>query len=747
MQDNSSQIPVPSYFPGFQMYDEPPEGMTIADYQQLLCKQCLLYAIQRNNSIRKTQVDKINKLYNSFNGLINEAQYNHLDQSYGKDLMVRYKDWRLGRTKIELLTGEWLTRERYNTVESLNPDAQSELFENFTFQVGLKHAKPEIEQLRKNGVDVLPGMQPMDLDDEDIFDMLQSKRKGTVVMQKLLDKGLITSQIWTKLANTFTDLTIASESFFKTEVDSAGYARVEELDPREMMFEESDRDHFLEQSPYIGSRKVKFLHDIIAKHGLTKSEYESLKAELENSKGGSGNLNGARLRSGFQMVNNQLGIETFNLEWMAVKPLFIVEKPDKIGGSHKKMLSDNYYRQNRSKIEQEVKLGKYKIRAYPWETDMIGPDIFKLMREKPNQTRSISNRFLADYSYTGLLFRTHDGVRVSILNILDHVGELYNITMLHIKRELYKAKGKGIAYDRALLPEGKRIEDVISRMINDGVIDIDSSTDKAQFAGGSVLANMLKEFDLGLSNNFQQLIMLKQELERTTDTLTGISNSRQGQTPASMTATNAVNQIQVSRTATEYLFHMHHEFCKKVLKKYLKCLQISYGYYHQDEAKTLLGDKAAMYLDKIKNIPLDTYDIDITDGRKESEIRQMMQQWFPQAINSGEMRVVDAMEASMAQTIDEAVTISRKGWELIKKYEQDSQQANNEAQGQQMQQMQQMQDASLHEERKFKAFMEMLKYLLDSGKITQQAMNEYQMMAQDLMASGQPAQPQQAAIQ
>ena len=101
----------------------------------------------------------------------------------------------------------------------------------------------------------------------------------------------------------------------------------------------------------------------------------------------------------------------------------------------------------------------------------------------------------------------------------------------------------------------------------------------------------------------------------------------------------------------------------------------------------------------------------------------------------------------LAGTIDEAVGIAKRGWDLIKKNEAENDQANNQAKSEQMMQVQAMQKENLDEERKFKAFMEMLKYLLESGKITQQAMTEYTIMAEQLMGAGQPAQAQTAQIQ
>ena len=726
--------------------------MSIQDWQQKLAQESLAYAVWRYSNLRNYQLNKINLLYNAFNGLINETQYQYINQTYGKDNVARYKDYRLGRSKIELLTGEWLTRERYNKVYSMNPEAKSELYNNYNFQVGLKHGKEELKKLRDNGVPVLPGMEPLDIDDEQIFELLSAKRKSSHVMQLLLNKGIEQELLWTKLADTFTDTSIAAEAFFKTEIDENGYARTRKIDVREALFEESDQDPFLLRTPYIGERRVQFMHDIMMNYKLDQIQYKLLLAEVEQARAASLSTGTQMRRNGFQYIGRQLGIETWTIEWMSVKPIFIKEAPSKIGKPIKKLLSDKYFIQNRTNIEKQVKRGDYKIEAHPvayvWEATLLGSKVLAFAREKPNQLRSISNPFLAEYSYTGLLFRTHDGVRISVFNTLDHVSELYNITMLQIRRELNKAKGKVMAYDRALLPEGKRIEDVIVRMINDGIIDVDSSTDKAQFAGGAGKAlAMLKEFDLGLSSMFPQLVALKQELERTTDVVTGISNSRQGNTPASMTATNAVNQIQVSRTSTEYLFHMHHEFTKIVVRKFLQCLQWSYGKFHPEEAQRLLGDKGAMFLKQIKDLPLDTFDNIITDGRKESEIRQLMQQWFPQAINAGEMRVVDAMEASMAETIDMAIGITRKGWDLVKKTQQQEQAAMGDMKNQALMQKQQMVNEAQDSERKFKVFMEMLKYLLESGKITQDAMNEYSMMAQQFATGAQAqAQPQTAMI-
>lgn len=745
----------PSYFPGFRMYDDPPKGMTVKQWQYKVGQQCLLYAIHRFNNLRNYQLNKMNQLYNSFNGLINEQQFQYLNQTYGKDNLVRYKDYRLGRAKMELLIGEWLGRERMNKVSSINPEAKSQLFEDYAFQLGLKHNADNLKKLRQNDVPVLRGIEPLDIDDDKIFELLSSKRKSTLVMQILLDKGIEVEDIWTKLASTFHDTCITSECFAKVEIDKAGYSRMREIDPREALYEESDRDPFLLRSPYVGEHRVQFIHDALSKWQFSETEFRSLKEGLQEARTQTATTGNQMRRNGFQYLSKQLGIETWSMEWMSVKTLFVKETPSKIFGKpYREMLDYEYYQANRSNIEKKVKRGDFKIEANPmcvvWEANRIGNSVYKDVREKPNQLRSIKNPFLAEYSYSGMIFRNHDGVRISIFNTLDHISELYNIVMLQIRRELNKLKGKILSYDIALLP-GKykgSIDGVVVKMINDGILEIDSSNDKVQFAGGaSALAGMLKEFDLGLSANFPQLISLKQELERTTEVLTGISNSRSGNTPASMTATNAVNQINVSRSATEFLFHMHHTFCKNVVRKFLQSQQISYGYHHPEEAQRLLGDKGAMYLDVIKKLPLEYFDAMITDGKRESELREMMKEWFPQALNAHELRTVDAMEASMAESIDMAIGIVKNGWVVVQKQQADAAAAQNQAKNQMMQSQMGMKNQALADERKFKIFQEIVKGLLDAGAITQQAMNEYTLMAQQFLSQGQPAAGQTEQIE
>ncbi|MFZ7153827.1 MAG: hypothetical protein ACO1HP_08620, partial [Bacteroidota bacterium] len=178
---------------------------------------------------------------------------------------------------------------------------------------------------------------------------------------------------------------------------------------------------------------------------------------------------------------------------------------------------------------------------------------------------------------------------------------------------------------------------------------------------------------------------------------------------------------------------------------FLQKIKISYGHHHPEEARRLLGDKMAMFLENTKDLFLDDWDMYITDGRKEMEIRDMMREWFPQAVNAGELRVEDAMEAAMKESIDMAIGVLRKGREVMERQrQQEAEMASQEKQNITNAQLTAAAEEA-DKERKFKAFMEMLKTLLEQGKITQQAMNDYTVMAQEMM-SAQPASDQMAIM-
>jgi hypothetical protein len=742
-KDNEVQAAqVPNSFSGPLMYD-----VNTEKERWDKAKECLAYAIYRFDARRSIQIRKINVLMDNYNGNINERGMAWINKQYGKDNMIKYVDWRLGRTKIDLLVGEWLKGPINATCYTVNKSSIMQKLDDYHAQLGLKYAQAQAEKIKNvAGVEVFDGMKPMQGSAKDIWEKVNAKTRNEQLMQIILNKMLEVEDIKTKLASNKQDLLIAAECFSKSYIDENGMGRFRDLDPRDALFEEIERDPFLLQSPYLGERRLMFEHDVYHSFpGLTAWQRERIKTKFVTPNSNSVTSNATKRRSYFYNLQGYKAVETFTIEWYAVKPDRVKTFVDKDGKQAKKSLSNEYYDANAGQIKRDVKAGRYKIdtkyKLVLWEATQIGEDVWTNVREKPNIIGSLENPFWTTSSYSGLLFNTKDGVRVSLQQSLDHLSELYNAIMYQIRRELNKAKGKVIPYDKAMLPKGTTMKQVLHRMINDGIYEYNSAEDGNMGETTVKLQQMFREIDLGISATVSVLRDLKREIEETADKLTGINENREGNTPASSTLGSANNNIQLSRTITEYQSYMFQRYTENCLKKVMENGKISFGELNPDLGRQLLGDSAIKFLDAIMDIPNDSFGLYLADPRKEMEVRQMLREWVPQAINAQEMRVVDGIQIALGETMDEAIQIAKSGWETVQMIKQKdmqdqmkSQQMNTEA----MIAGESEKQAKLAQN---KIDVTIIGGLIKAGLLTQEAANQF--MADMKMAQMEQAQVDQ----
>jgi hypothetical protein len=314
------------------------------------------------------------------------------------------------------------------------------------------------------------------------------------------------------------------------------------------------------------------------------------------------------------------------------------------------------------------------------------------MREKQNIIGSLDSPFNTMYSYTGMLLNTRDGIRISILESLENVSRIYNIIMFQINRELAKAKGKVVTYDRAYLPKGKTMKDVMHKLTNDGIYDYNSAAD-GNMSGTSIeVQGAIKEIDLGISSNMQVLLTLKVQLQDMADRLSGISNERQGEIAASQTSGNAQLAVQGSRNITEPLNYFFDRYVENVLLRVAEYYKVT-AFINPDALGMIIGDDAVGFLKITKDISFDDYGYYLADNRKEEEIKNRIRGLMEFGLNSKEVRLQDAFGFELAETMTEAVAVVKAGWKEIKQMEQQAAQAQQEAAAAQGQQQQEGQAA------------------------------------------------------
>ena len=137
----------------------------------------------KNNAAR---VDKMSRLYDSYNGKTEADSIKYLVSTYGRKNRAKYIPYRISKTKLDILEGEFLKMPLNATVKTINSEAVSEKMQRYELMLGAMHAKKELEKLKEVGVDVLEGMPIPDKDDPSAFKQLSFKDKNEAIMQIML---------------------------------------------------------------------------------------------------------------------------------------------------------------------------------------------------------------------------------------------------------------------------------------------------------------------------------------------------------------------------------------------------------------------------------------------------------------------------------------------------------------------------------------------------------------------------------
>lgn len=672
-------------------------------------KQHLDYAeaiLKRYNSDRT----RMTRLYESYNGVKLAGSLAYLERTYGKQNKSKFIAYRLGRSKINLLHGEWLKRPLSATVETINVDAKFAKMAQIDFMNGAMEAKQELNDLKmKAGVDVMEGA-PIPQDENDpIWEQMSFKDKEEDIMQIILDEQVKSLDLKKKLGECFKDLLITGMCFCKVEIDEQGETKFHWIDPRDAIYEFIQGDDYLEKSPIKGCRQVLSVHDILMRYQLTQEERDKLNAARTNPQAyvGSNGLS----RTYMRMSNGELLCDVIHIEWLSVEPEYYKISPKTGAQMEADPTSTDYtiemdgesYEQNKDIHDANVKAGKYRVetkyKQVVYEATRIGGCIDVNMRVKPFQKRSVDDpSYILDTSYHGFICGTTDGVKISVQQMIENFDNMYDIVKYQQSKALTRAKGQATFFDVAGLPAGKKVKDILYDIENDGFAVFNSAA-SGNFSGRNLdLFNAVKEVDMGLSKTFEMLAGMENNIINSLNQITGINENREGQIAASSTATNANSAIQASRTITEPLFAGMNGFVEVVMQSVVDSSAISWAFYKIEKGDQILGTGKHKFLQVTKELGFKGYGVHVQDGGKYMEMKQMMKEAMNISLNAKELRPIDYYKVSMAETMAEAKATLETSWAKMKEVEQQMAEQNNQANAQmQQQQLQQQLEISANQ--------------------------------------------------
>lgn len=627
-------------------------------------------AILRNYSQDK---QRMNRLFNVYNGIKDPLSIEWLTKTYGRENRAKFISYRLGRTKIDLLQGEWLKRPLQSTVTTINSQAVSDKMEQFYFLKGAMLAKNELNTVKQQaGVDVMEGMEiPKN---EDVFNRMKFKDQCEDVMQIIVDKSVVELDVKKKLSECFLDCEITNYAHAMVEITESGDVKLHKIDPRDAIYEVVQGDDYLEESPIRGARRVLPVQTILQRYNLSKEERDKLEAARQspNNYVGSGGYS----RGYMNYVNGELLCDVIHIEWDDVTPIYtkVVPKTDSQlaidpdGEEFSLEMDTEKYEARKEYHDAKVAKGEYKIVTkylkQKREATRIGGIIDIDRRKVPNKKRSIDNPTnILSSTYISYIHGRVNGTTVSLQQIIENFDNLYNTVQYQKNRELAKGFGKVLGIDRSAIGPKDKLSDKMYRMAEDGIYEYDSSA--AGNLGGRQLdpALMFKMIDLSNIESLQYYDMLLNNISQQLNQITGINDSRMGETAASSTATAQQSDISSSRAMTEALFYGFSGFVKRVMKAIVDKQAISYAYYKTEQGEQVLGADRYAFLKATIELAYRDYNIEIEDGSRYMEIAGKIEKMMEVSLNAKEIRMMDALNVLLAETVAQKRQFLVSAWE------------------------------------------------------------------------------------
>lgn len=659
---------------------------------------------------------RMTKFFMGYNGRTDTNGLKWLTETYGQLNRGKYRPYYLTRKNIDLLHGEYLKRPLSATVTTINSDAVNNKIQQQDFIRGAMHARDEIAAVKdKAGVDVMEGI-PIPKDETE-FEKMSFKDRCEDIAQIICDNQLIDLDVKKKLGDGFKDLEITNFAYFQIERNEKGDIELHKIDPRDAIFEAIEGDDYLEKSPIMGCRKALSVHQILLQYELTTEQRNTLNNARENYNQYIGADGLSRGYMSYQ--NGDLLCDVIHIVWKSVKPTYY-KKVAKTHPMYKELYEMGIdlspedvndmeidavdYEKNIAYHEKNIKKGYYEIVTKysedEYEATRIGGIIDVNMRRTFFQKHSVDkpSKILNSY-YTGYVHGRINGETISLYQIMEVYGDLFDIIKYQQTREVAKIKGKSLAIDRAGLGQNQKLTDMMYKWANDNVLEWDSSA--AGNLGNRSLdpANMFKEIDSGLGDSFRDLVMVEMNVINSLNQITGISENRTGVTAASSTATAQQADISNSRTITEGLFYGYSGCAKRVVKAIVDASALSWAYFKTDKAEQILGSEKFSFLQSTIELAYRDYGVHIEDGSKYMEITQKLQSLTEVALNAKEIHLSDAMNVMLAETLAQKKQFLRSALDRTMQIAQQQMQAEQQAAAQMQEQQLQTQVQISQEDR------------------------------------------------
>lgn len=631
--------------------------------------------------------------YDFYDGTQTTEETNFLQESdNGDTLPAIWINYNKIRVKVDTLLGELSAKGFQIIAQAINKDSVSEKLTVRNQKLGKMNIKEDLEELEiASGLPTAP-VESLPETEEELDDYMQTEYKGKSekVMEAAL-RYLIRKYKWDMVRlSVYKDLIITGRCFVKTEILD-GLPSYRRVDPRYMVFDENSKDDFLTDGTKFG--EIQYIPLASAKqiYNLTKKEVEDI------STTGASEINNF-LNNGSETTleyvtgsGSDLKVLIFHGEWLDNKRLKRKKSLDKFGNEHYKKVKDNY--KGKDLVQKEIKAWR--------KGTLIGGSVMRNFGFRENMPRSVDDIYDTKSSYSSLCHNFTNSKTVSKVDLMKGLQKFKNIALYNMQLAMNRAGAKGFMYDISMIPEGWNMEEVLYHLKTSGIGVYNSKKDGIHSPGQA-----FNEFDMTLSQSIGQYITFSRMIDDEMNDVTGINAERMGNTPASQAVGVTNSAITASQTSTEPMFAAFNSFSEDVMNSLAGLVKITYG-EDKEIFSPIIGDAGVDFLSNDLDLHLKDYGIFIEIVPPILSEAAKFENMLSTAIQTKEISISDALDfVKDSRDVDYAI---RKLKRVIKKREQERNEAQSQAMEREQAAQSQGQQMALQQQQQMKSMQEQIK--------------------------------------
>jgi hypothetical protein len=550
-------------------------------------KACIDYAIKSvglGSTSRRSPRDRKKRNYNLFNGKFDKADMAHEVtplglQGFSFPAELQYRD--IVSPIFTLLFGEEIKRGTSFVVRAINEDAISD-----------KETKKKNEILAKLQ-EYLTAENPENPEES----MKQVQKYWTYEYQDMREKTatdlLNYLRQYLKLDQEFSkgweDVLLAGEEIYEIDIIS-GAPVARRCNPLETHFVLANNSDKADDAPIIIKDTFMPVNQVIDEYWevLEDDEIEDLEDDIDS---GSqyGDLSIFPERQGIiyddgrppenteTYMDEKGNVRVTKAVWASMKKIGELTYMDENEEQQKTYVDENY-KPDKSNPDEVVDW--FWITEY-WEGTRIKNNIYKNIRPRRLQFRTIDNISTAKSGFVGTVYNANNSESVSLMDRLVPWIYLYITTWYRTELLMAANQGKIGLIDLSMVPEGWDIEKWMYYATTMKFAFVNSFNEGRKGAATGKLSGSItdhtKALDLETGNAIQHHISILDYVERKIHDLSGVSQQRLGAISASEGVGNVQRSVTQSAIITEKWFQVHNWTKQRVLEQLIETAKIAYA--------------------------------------------------------------------------------------------------------------------------------------------------------------------------